>query len=368
MIIFIVLLLGLSNYCAAQDFSSSSLSISSSVSSSSLSPDPTQEMLNRLNEVEDKLIEQHSSQDMSIVATSEVPIGKSSSSIAKEPSIELLRSEIVLRDAEIATLKEEISKINGNYAICSQGLEEKRKMLEKIPELHTKFQTYEGQITILKKEAETCRVDLEKAQASAVVADKLEKDLIVARNELLLKERELKLFSRASTPRTRERVATAMASSRTERRASEYNPQRTAPPNTYSQSSAPSDVLVVEVIDSKVNLRSGPGEEHSPVMQVPLGSRLTVEAQEGEWYRVYTPTGSRAYIRSDLVKKISDISSSRPTRRTTPSKPPVRIGVDESEYESFGNMQGSVSPYSKTRATPEDRALERLRRLQPEKP
>ena len=37
-------------------------------------------------------------------------------------------------------------------------------------------------------------------------------------------------------------------------------------------------------------------------MQVKQGTRLTVESKEGDWYRVLTPTGSRAYVRRDVVQ------------------------------------------------------------------
>ncbi len=70
-------------------------------------------------------------------------------------------------------------------------------------------------------------------------------------------------------------------------------------------SGSASDVLILEVKSSKVNLRSGPGEEHSPIMQVRQGVRLTVEDREGSWFRVITPTAGRAYIHEDVVRVIS---------------------------------------------------------------
>ena len=77
----------------------------------------------------------------------------------------------------------------------------------------------------------------------------------------------------------------------------------TTAPSTMAPSS---DVLVGEVTEDKANLRSGPGTENSPVMQVQRGTRLTIEAREGDWYRVMSPTGTRAYIKSDVVRTQND--------------------------------------------------------------
>lgn len=72
-------------------------------------------------------------------------------------------------------------------------------------------------------------------------------------------------------------------------------------PASQEDSSKGFDVPVVEVMVSAANLRSGPGVDNSTVMTVSQGSRLTVEEKRGEWYRVVTPTGSRAFVRADLV-------------------------------------------------------------------
>jgi len=37
-------------------------------------------------------------------------------------------------------------------------------------------------------------------------------------------------------------------------------------------------------------------------MTIPRGSRLAVEVRQGEWYRVFAPTGERAWIQSGLVR------------------------------------------------------------------
>jgi SH3-like domain-containing protein len=66
---------------------------------------------------------------------------------------------------------------------------------------------------------------------------------------------------------------------------------------SYNQS----DLRIVKVTVHKANLRAGPGFEHSPLMIVSKDSRLVVESKQGDWYRIITPTGSRAWIYSDIV-------------------------------------------------------------------
>jgi len=58
---------------------------------------------------------------------------------------------------------------------------------------------------------------------------------------------------------------------------------------------------VATVTVEKAELRLGPGKNHSALMTVRQGSRLMVEARQGEWYRVFAPNGERAWIQSSLV-------------------------------------------------------------------
>lgn len=61
------------------------------------------------------------------------------------------------------------------------------------------------------------------------------------------------------------------------------------------------DLHVATVSVEKADLRLGPGKSHSALMSVRRGSRLMVEARQGEWYRVFAPNGDRAWIAAELV-------------------------------------------------------------------
>jgi hypothetical protein len=62
------------------------------------------------------------------------------------------------------------------------------------------------------------------------------------------------------------------------------------------------NLQVATVAVEKAELRLGPGKNHSALMAIPRGSRLAVEVRQGEWYRVFAPTGERAWIQSALVR------------------------------------------------------------------
>lgn len=53
--------------------------------------------------------------------------------------------------------------------------------------------------------------------------------------------------------------------------------------------------------ESHVNLRSGPGLDHPPVAVLRKGDEVTVEREEGKWYRVSLPDGKRGYVDAALV-------------------------------------------------------------------
>jgi hypothetical protein len=62
------------------------------------------------------------------------------------------------------------------------------------------------------------------------------------------------------------------------------------------------DLQVATVSVDKADLRLGPGKNHTALMTLRRGSRLAIEARQGEWYRVFAPNGQRAWIHSSLVQ------------------------------------------------------------------
>jgi hypothetical protein len=61
------------------------------------------------------------------------------------------------------------------------------------------------------------------------------------------------------------------------------------------------EIPIATVVADKVNLRTGPGRDNSPLMSVSKGTRLAVETRVGDWFRVIAPNGTRAWIESEVV-------------------------------------------------------------------
>ncbi|HMO02890.1 MAG TPA: SH3 domain-containing protein [Oligoflexia bacterium] len=61
------------------------------------------------------------------------------------------------------------------------------------------------------------------------------------------------------------------------------------------------EIPIATVIADKVNLRTGPGRDNSPLMSVSKGTRLAVETRVGDWFRVIAPNGTRAWIESEVI-------------------------------------------------------------------
>lgn len=84
------------------------------------------------------------------------------------------------------------------------------------------------------------------------------------------------------------------------------------------------------VIGSQVNLRSGPGTEHSLLGQVNSGDSLPVLGRTGDWYQVKKSDGNSAWIAGWLVRVESTVaflpipqSPSPVEQPTTPDNPPT---------------------------------------------
>ena len=75
-------------------------------------------------------------------------------------------------------------------------------------------------------------------------------------------------------------------------------------------SKSTTDMPIVTVVVDKANLRTGPGFNNSPLMTVAKGTRLAVETRVGEWYRVISPTGARAWVSSEVVRYGKTLKSS----------------------------------------------------------
>lgn len=125
---------------------------------------------------------------------------------------------------------------------------------------------------------------------------KLQADLDDARNRLMISETEverLALLVDDQNRRTGKTMPTTQSAS--------YNQGIRVRDAGEIQAKAETDMQIATVISEKAQLRTGPGKENSPLMTVPQGTRLAVETRNGDWYRVISPTGARAWVSSDVI-------------------------------------------------------------------
>lgn len=154
----------------------------------------------------------------------------------------------------------------------------------------------------------------------------LEQQLTEARNRLMIAETEVERLSglMLTTVRSSKSLARLDGGSLT----GAAPAPRTVPAAAVSNRAAPqpaTEESVATVIVDKANLRTGPGSEHSPLMSVTKGTRLLVESRRGEWYRVFSPNGARAWVSADVV-------AFGPSAQASPSKT-VRIRAYDASIE-----------------------------------
>jgi hypothetical protein len=149
-------------------------------------------------------------------------------------------------------------------------------------------------------------------EASQKRISDLERQLEEVRGQLTMAETELSRLATISEARNRASLgrsalpshiqasgasAPVVAKARLEVPA----PTRMEVPAIEPTPASSADLTIATVEVDKAELRLGPGKNHSALMTVAKGSRLAVEARQGEWLRVFAPNGQRAWVQSRLV-------------------------------------------------------------------
>lgn len=148
----------------------------------------------------------------------------------------------------------------------------------------------------------------EKLTASERKARDLERQLMEVKSQLAAAELEISRLSSVIQNNSRARLnlpQTAIAPQAKTQPSSGTTTSTTAPaprPIAEKVADPSSDLHVATIAVEKADLRLGPGKNHSALMTLRKGSRLAIEARQGEWYRVFAPNGQRAWIHSSLVR------------------------------------------------------------------
>ncbi len=147
----------------------------------------------------------------------------------------------------------------------------------------------------------------EKLAESEERARALERQLSEAKSQLAAAELEISRLSTIIESNSRARLnlpeATVVRKPQPEKAAAPPQKQPAQPQVAEAaRITDSSDLQVATITVEKADLRLGPGKNNSALMSLRRGSRLAVEARQGEWYRVFAPNGQRAWIHSSLVR------------------------------------------------------------------
>jgi hypothetical protein len=148
----------------------------------------------------------------------------------------------------------------------------------------------------------------EKITASELRARELERQLRETISQLAAAELEISRLSSIVQNNSRARLKLPQSASVNEVKAPPAPPaaKPAAAPAARivleKVSDTAADLHVATIAVEKADLRLGPGKNHSALMTLRRGSRLAIEARQGEWYRVFAPNGQRAWIHSSLVR------------------------------------------------------------------
>jgi myosin heavy subunit len=268
-------------------------------------------------------------------------------------SVEDSKAEAIAQAETIRRLTEELRIEKEKSTKLETAAADNERLLSRLPEVREKITTLKDGLTSTETKLNQCSSDLDAQKKFTEAIPQMKQELIAAKNQLILQETELRVLRGAADQKTLAELATAKQAAR----AAQQTPAAATAPATTS------DMLIVEVTVAKGNLRSGPGQEHSPVMQVQRGTRLTVEARQGDWYQVFTPTGSRAFVSATTVRELNAAQAANGASARPSAPAPQRVGRRSRAAESeqlvpFGDVK---SPPTKVK-TREERALELLRK------
>ena len=174
---------------------------------------------------------------------------------------------------------------------------------------HASVKQNSGETEILKNSNANLRRELQSAQSKI---EELQRSLDQARSQLALTETELTRLSARLDSKNRASLGkynlplggSASQPTSVGSQAARASSEVTHPKPRVSEVKPPAantEMPIATVSVDKADLRLGPGKNHSALMAVPRGSRLVVETRQGEWYRVFAPSGERAWIQSGMV-------------------------------------------------------------------
>lgn len=263
-----------------------------------------------------------------------------------EKKYEALKKALEDTSNQAKDYSEKNEALNSNLASLESEVTSSKKEINELESVASELSRLKIEHSSTTSGMSECLENSETLNKEILSLKELEKEYISLKNESMLKNTETKFLSKkdsnikkTDSGESQRYLETKEAFEKAQKDLQGYT--RTEDTSVRSGVETSSQERVLTVTGSKVNLRNGPGLKHSPMMQISKGAKLTIEAREGEWYRVYSPTGSRAYVHQDVVEVGSR------SRAKNPSK-------DSEKLVAFGSVR--VAGRSEQAKRPQRRA------------
>lgn len=216
-------------------------------------------------------------------------------------SLEKAKIDLQEKEQALLAIKSEVGqKVSSNNDLIKKSESELKDKEKGIAAKDEEISKLKAAIEAKTSAEKSYLEQLETSSSVILRIPELEKEIISLKNQLLIKKTTAELLGVRLSESENQKVSDLGSA-----------PQvRNIPAQVKSNFDLAADVTVVEVMADKVSLRVGPGVEHSAIMDVQKGTRLTVEAREGKWLRVNSPTGGRAFISSEFVRGLDKSGAS----------------------------------------------------------
>ncbi|MDZ4787226.1 MAG: SH3 domain-containing protein [bacterium] len=129
----------------------------------------------------------------------------------------------------------------------------------------------------------------------------LQKELEQVKNKLLISEAEVERLSSMVGSGPKHARLTTKSNQLVYSTSEDRSPSKNIDTRKKSLNDSSSGLPVLTVIVDKTFLRTGPGKDNSSLMEVQSGTRMNVEDRQGQWFRVKTDNGTRAWIAAEAV-------------------------------------------------------------------
>jgi len=195
------------------------------------------------------------------------------------PATEAAKAALASSDDEIESIKEQheraMARLDENAALAKKAVITQRKTERELASAKAKLQT-------------------------------LEKELQEVKNKLIVSQTETERLTNvignsSSRAQMNSKTTTPIVFGR-------QNGDETAKQNAKDRENQ----SILTVVSDKTYLRTGPSRDNSAIIEVDRGTRLIAQDRQGEWFRVATASGTRAWVQADSV-------AFGPTRESSPS-------------------------------------------------